>query len=106
VPTDLRTANGTCTVIGVQFYDTYSVCRLAVGAGAQSRSATAEFGQWLPPTISNVPAGVLMLLPTYTAMGNVPSRLIHYAHHDWERSNSDANASGTGGSMRAIRRRA
>ncbi|KAJ7777689.1 glycoside hydrolase family 5 protein [Mycena maculata] len=73
MPADPRTANGTCAALGVAgapFAGTFSAWRTGgAGAGTIAAAATAQFGQWPPLTIANVPSGARALLPTYTATG-------------------------------------
>ncbi|KAJ6528919.1 hypothetical protein B0H19DRAFT_1194126 [Mycena capillaripes] len=75
MPTDPRTVHGKCTAIGVEaalFAGTLSAWQTGgAGAGTIAASSTDEFGVWPPATISNVDAGALTLLPTYTATGSV-----------------------------------
>jgi glucan 1,3-beta-glucosidase len=64
MPSDPRKALGKCPSIGIKG---------SSFAGTIDAAATNEFGQWPPATISNVEAGVLTLMPTYTetvSMGN------------------------------------
>ncbi|KAF7378328.1 Glycoside hydrolase family 5 protein [Mycena sanguinolenta] len=74
VPTDPRTALGTCAELGVsgpQFVGTFSAWQTGgAGAGTIAPSAIAEFGVWPPATISNV-AAAASVLPTYTPTGSV-----------------------------------
>ncbi|KAJ6467760.1 glycoside hydrolase family 5 protein [Mycena sanguinolenta] len=74
IPTDPRTALGTCAELGVsgpQFVGTFSSWQTGgAGAGTIAPSAIAQFGVWPPATISNV-AAAASLLPTYTPTGSV-----------------------------------
>ncbi|KAJ7758995.1 glycoside hydrolase family 5 protein [Mycena maculata] len=75
MPTDPRTANGTCAALGANsapFDGVFSAWQTGgAGAGTIAPSAIASFGTYPPQTISNVPAAALTLLPTYTATGGV-----------------------------------
>ncbi|KAF7328260.1 Glycoside hydrolase family 5 protein [Mycena venus] len=77
MPTDPRKALGKCASIGIKgssFDGTFSAWQTGgTGAGTIAAAATNEFGQWPPATISNVDAGALTLMPTYTATGSVPT---------------------------------
>ncbi|KAJ7886829.1 glycoside hydrolase [Mycena olivaceomarginata] len=77
MPTDPRTANGKCAAIGAQgtpFDGTFSAWQTGgTGAGTIDPAAISEFGQWPPATLSNIDAGVMTVLPTYTATGSVPT---------------------------------
>ncbi|KAJ7195067.1 glycoside hydrolase [Mycena pura] len=74
IPTDPRTANGKCKQLGVNgepFRGTYSAWQTGgAGAGTITASATSDWGQWPPLTVSNAAGGVL---PTYTPTGAVPT---------------------------------
>ncbi|KAJ7066845.1 glycoside hydrolase family 5 protein [Mycena belliarum] len=75
MPTDPRTAFGKCAAIGVRgspFDGTFSAWQTGgAGAGTIDATVTQQFGVWPPATISNVDAGALTVLPTYTATGSV-----------------------------------
>lgn len=77
MPTDPRAAHGKCGAIGIkaaQFDGTFSAWQTGgAGAGTIAQAATDEFGAWPPATLSNVDAGALTLMPTYTATGSVPT---------------------------------
>ncbi|KAJ7877774.1 glycoside hydrolase family 5 protein [Mycena leptocephala] len=77
MPTDPRAAHGKCGAIGIkaaQFDGTFSAWQTGgAGAGTIAQAATEEFGVWPPATLSNVDAGALTLMPTYTATGSVPT---------------------------------
>ncbi|KAJ7487059.1 glycoside hydrolase family 5 protein [Mycena latifolia] len=77
MPTDPRTARGTCAALGVtgpQFDGTFSAWQTGgTGAGTIAAAATAEFGVWPPATLAHVDPAALTVLPTYTATGAVPT---------------------------------
>ncbi|KAJ6528100.1 glycoside hydrolase superfamily [Mycena capillaripes] len=77
MPTDPRTANGKCGSLGIKgskFDGTFSAWQTGgAGAGTIHAAATNDIGTWPPATISNVDAGAMTLLPTYTATGSVPT---------------------------------
>ncbi|KAJ7624666.1 glycoside hydrolase family 5 protein [Roridomyces roridus] len=71
MPTDPRTAAGTCAQLGVDsapFDGVFSAWQTGgAGAGTISPESISSFGQYPPATISNVDAAALGFLPTYTA---------------------------------------
>ncbi|KAJ7856874.1 hypothetical protein B0H13DRAFT_2576258 [Mycena leptocephala] len=70
MPTDPCKALGKCASIvikGSSFDGTFSGWQTGgAAAGTIDTAAMNEFGQWPPATISNVDAGALTLMPTYT----------------------------------------
>ncbi|KAJ7605280.1 glycoside hydrolase superfamily [Mycena polygramma] len=76
MPTDPRSANGACASLGVSdpaFDGTFSAWQTGgAGAGTIAASATAQFGQWPPATLSHVSVAAT-LLPSYTATASIAS---------------------------------
>ncbi|KAJ7185898.1 glycoside hydrolase [Mycena filopes] len=77
MPADPRRARGKCAQVGVTgtaFDGAFSAWQTGgAGAGTIDAGATEASGVWPPATVSNVPAGALTLMPTYTATGVVPT---------------------------------
>lgn len=74
IPTDPRTATGTCAALGVSnpWNGTFLSWQTGgVGAGTIAATATAEFGEYPPAQISNVLAEDMPFLPTYLPTATV-----------------------------------
>lgn len=77
MPTDPRSAAGTCAALGVAgspFNGVYQAYQTGgAGAGTIVASSIASYGAY-PPTINGLPAGATQtLLPTYTSTSAVPT---------------------------------
>jgi glucan 1,3-beta-glucosidase len=75
MPTDPRTANGTCASYNVNLprFDpaSFAPSQTGAGNGQVDPTALAKFGQWPPPTISGLPDTVpITAAPVYTPTGS------------------------------------
>lgn len=78
IPTDPRTAAGTCAALGVAgspFDGVYSAYQTGgPGAGTIVASSISSYGQYPPTSINGLPSGATQsLLPTYTSTSAVPT---------------------------------
>lgn len=78
IPTDPRTAAGTCAALGVtgpQFDGVYQAYQTGgPGAGTIVASSVTSYGQYPPTPINGLPVGAIQsLLPTYTSTSVVPT---------------------------------
>lgn len=80
IPTDPRTALGTCAALGVSqqpFNGQYASWQTGgAGAGTIAATSIAVYGQYPPATISGLTPGAnQVLLPTYTSTSAIPTLL-------------------------------